>query len=376
MDGLERARLQIDEIDAQIVRLFERRMDAVQAVADYKRAHNLPVLQSNREEQVLARAAALLQNPRREAALRRVFETLMAVSRQAQNAQNGAETLAPAPLAADARLVYPGCEGSFSEQAARAFFGPERPAEPLDTFEEAARAVASGRADASILPIENTTTGSVIENYDLLQKYNLCIVGEAIVRVTHNLLGAPGASIEDIRQVHSHPQALLQCQAFLGAHPIWRLIGSSNTALSARAVAENGDRGVAAIASLRAAEKYGLEVLARGIETEKQNFTRFVAVARQGAPGPADKASVVFTLDNRPGALAAAIACFARHGVNMSKLESRPRHERPWEYAFYADLDWDRDAGALQAALDELAECATSLRPLGLYRRAAGGKTL
>lgn len=374
MPDLNDYRAEIDRIDAQISQLYEQRMSVVEGVTAYKRAHGMPVLQPSREAQVLDKAAARVQNPRYVPGARRLFETLMAVSRQAQHAELDAPasdvSALPARQTEVPRAVYPGCEGSFSEQALLNYFEGRCHAQAVARFEDAARAVRDGEADCALLPIENSTAGSVNETYDLLLKYDLYITGEQQERITHSLLGVPGAHIEHIRQVQSHPQAIAQCHDFLAAHPDWCVYPSGNTALSARAVARAGDRTQAAIASVRAAKLYGLEVLAQGIESENRNYTRFVVVSRRPWEGAGDKASLFFTLENRPGALCSVLEDFAQYGLNMCKLESRPVPGEPWTYAFYADFDWDGDARPLTAALEAAVHHTSNRRLLGCYRRA------
>lgn len=374
MRDLSDYRAQIDRIDRQLVALFEARMGVVAQVAAYKRAQGMQVLQPDRERQVLDKAEALLKDPAHGPAVRQVYETLMAVSRALQH-QSLLDDDKAVPQAVswkdEPRVVYPGAQGAFSEQAALCFFGPGAHVQAADTFEMAAAAVAAGRADYAVLPIENSTAGSVEETYRLLGEYSLKIAGEQPVRVRHHLLGVPGSSLAGIRQVRSHPQAIAQCHGFLMAHPQISVLPEANTALSAQAVARLGDPSVAAIASLRAAEQYGLIPLCQEIQDARHNVTRFIVAA--GAPidvAGADKATLVFRLDNRAGQLARVLTAFARQGMNLSKLESRPIPDAPWAYAFYADIEWTQDRRALYRALEEAGRDAREITLLGLYRSA------
>ena len=371
MPDLTQYRARIDGIDKQLVALFEERMGVVAQVAAYKRDKGMEVLQPDREKQVLKKAESLLRDKAYGPAVRQLFETLMAVSRGLQHEALGDDQVAPGAgqWTQAPRVVYPGAEGAFSEQAALSFFGHKAKPRALDTFEKAAAAVKAGLADYAVLPIENSTAGSVEETYRLLGEYGLSIVGEQLIRVRHHLLGAPGSRLSDIREVRSHPQAIAQCHGFLLMHPDMAVVTSANTALSARAVAEMGDLSVAAIASLRAATQYGLTPLCRDIQDRRHNLTRFIVAA----PAPidvagADKATLMFCLDNQAGQLARVLTAFARQGVNLSKLESRPIPDTPWAYAFFADIQWTQDRRALYRALEEAGRDMREMKLLGLYK--------
>lgn len=266
------------------------------------------------------------------------------------------------------RITYPGTEGSFSQQAAKAFFGPEAAYQGFESWEEAARSVAEGKAEYGVFPVENSSAGSVPLSYELVNRYSLHIVGEAKVPVRHYLLGLPGANVEEITQVHSHPQAIAQCSDYLAAHPAWQLIPSANTALSAREVAEKGDPTRAAIASLEAAQAFGLKVLAENIQSSQVNATRFNAVSREGKSlKEPNKATIFFIVENQVGALCRVLTCFAHYGLNMSRIESRPLKGRPFEYYFLADFEGPMDEGHLARALADCREATREMRLLGIY---------
>jgi prephenate dehydratase len=220
-----------------------------------------------------------------------------------------------------------------------------------------------------MIPIENALAGSITENYDLLLEFpDVHIVGETQVRVEHNLIGLPGTSLDTIKRVFSQPPALAQSKQFLDAHPKWEAVPFYDTAGSVKHIAQLKDPSLAAIASSEAARVYGMEILVPGVETNHRNFTRFFLIARpeQAARGVPNKASLVFGTADEPGALTRCLAVFATHGVNMTKLESRPIHGRPWDYMFYVDLRLPEPA-AFQAAFDELGRVAKDLRLLGVY---------
>ncbi|MBR6029014.1 MAG: bifunctional chorismate mutase/prephenate dehydratase [Clostridia bacterium] len=267
------------------------------------------------------------------------------------------------------RIAYPGIAGSFSYGAARdAFPGAELIG--FEAFRDAAEA-ALRQADYALLPIENSFAGAVQSTYALLDSMLLHIVGEAARPVRHQLLGLPGATLPGIRRITSHPQALAQCDAFLSALKNVQLLPSPNTAISARQVSESCDPALAAIASTEAAEAYGLQVLAQDIQTARNNTTRFVILSRR--PEPIDlpnKATVVFRLNHEVGALARVLLCFAKSGLNLTRIESRPLPETPFQYFFSADFEGVGDPAVLHAAIRDAEPYTASLRLLGLYRKA------
>ncbi len=268
-------------------------------------------------------------------------------------------------------VSFPGTQGSFSQQAAVAFFGEDCDYLPCDTFPGAMEAVAFKEAAYAVLPIENSSAGAVGETYDLLIKSNLHIVGEQVLPVAHHLLAVKGSCLTDIREIHSHPQALSQCRNFLSLYPSIVQVPSLNTALSAKSVAQSGDTGQAAIAGSLAAKLYGLEILKENIHDNVNNTTRFVVISRDSSPlHTPDKASVTFHVANQVGSLAQLLTCFAEHGVNLSKIESRPIPGKSWEYFFFADFEGAMDETELNKALHAASNCARELRLLGRYKKA------
>ncbi len=265
------------------------------------------------------------------------------------------------------RIAYQGVPGAFSEEAA-AGFAPEAEAVGYPTFEEAFEAAATGDCDYACLPVENSIAGSINQTYDLLTDSVLNVVGERIVRVHHNLLVKPGVSLAEVRRVYSHPQALAQCQRFIRQHGL-EAVTDFDTAGAAKLLAENGGDGRAAIASRRAAERYGLEVAAERIEDLPFNYTRFFVLGAEGpvpAAGPS-KSSLVLATRHRPGELVACLEVFPRHGINMTKLESRPRRDKPWSYLFYVDVEGHIDEPNVAAAMTDLMRKAAFVKFLGSY---------
>ena len=264
-------------------------------------------------------------------------------------------------------VAYQGVSGAFSEQAALQF-APEAETIGFATFDEAFEAAVSGRCTHACLPVENSLAGSINQTYDLLTDSVLHVVGEQVVRVHHNLLARPGTRIEDVRRVYSHPQALAQCQGYLRKHG-FEAVTDFDTAGAAKLISENGGEGKAALASKRAAAAYGLEVLAENVEDLDFNYTRFFVlgadpVARGDGP---QKTSLVLAVRHRPGDLVDCLVEFPEHGLNMTKLESRPRRDKPWSYLFYVDLEGHVEDPAVAAALTGLMRKAAFVKFLGSY---------
>ena len=265
------------------------------------------------------------------------------------------------------RIAYQGEPGAFSEAAAQRV-APDAQLVPCKTFEEVFASVEEAPAGYGIVPIENSIGGSIHRNYDLLVANELTIVGEVELPVVHQLLALPGATMDKLRRVYSHPQALAQCERFLRTLTGVEIIATYDTAGSAKMVAEERLEDAAAIASARAGELFGLAPLASSIQDFSDNITRFLVIGRRpfGDSVP-DKTSIVFSLPNEPGALFKALSVFALRGIDLTKLESRPIPGRPWEYLFYVDLAAARDELPCSRALAHLAEFASMLRTLGSY---------
>jgi len=267
------------------------------------------------------------------------------------------------------KVAFQGERGAYSEEAVMLLF-PDADVLPLRTLQEVFEATATGRVDRGVVPVENSQAGSINETYDLLLRHNLLITGEVDVRVQHCLLSLPGETLESVEKVFSHPQALAQCEEFLRRLGV-EMVPTYDTAGSAKMVASQKLRGCAAIASRRAAMLYGLQVLASGIETNPDNYTKFLAVGREPAPySQASKTSLVFATRNVPGALYRALGAFANRQINLTKLESRPSRRRPWEYIFYVDFEGHLQDPACRDALEELKVHTTFLKILGSYPKA------
>jgi arogenate/prephenate dehydratase len=267
------------------------------------------------------------------------------------------------------RIAFQGAPGAYSEVAAqRAWPGVETV--PCEHFEDVFASVEAGRTSHGLLPIENSTGGSIHRNYDLLLEHDLPIVAETELQVVHNLVALPGTDLSQIRRIWSHPQALAQCENFLRSLPNVEIVASYDTAGSARTIREQQLTDTAAVASARAAEIFELAVLSSAIQDFRDNITRFLLIARDPQPlGSPDKTSIVFALHNTPGALFKALSVFALRDIDLTKLESRPMRGRPWEYLFYVDLAAGRADVRCGRAIVHLAESAKWVKTLGSYAR-------
>ena len=273
------------------------------------------------------------------------------------------------------RVAFQGEPGAFSEAAAIQLLGGEIRTVPRATFEAAFTAIAEGAADALLAPVENSLAGSVVRVFDLLMESRLAIVAETILPIEMQLIAAPGASLADIRSVASHPMALAQCERFFAAHPQWKRVPAEDTAGSVREALSRGDKSSAAIAGRRAAEHYHGVILAESIQDNAENFTRFVLLLPEKESATwispqARKVSLAMRLAHRPGALLASLEPFAKYGVNLLKIESRPIHGRPWEYQFFIDVEAETPA-RLDAALAEVRSATSEIRVLGRYLAAS-----
>jgi chorismate mutase/prephenate dehydratase len=379
MSELDVLRGGIDEVDRQIVTLFERRMAITRQVGEYKQSVGMPVLDPRREREVLEAKTAWLTNPELKTDVVLLYETIMGISRRQQRrlVQEGEDPdylrilqdIAAARTPVEhPRVVYQGEPGAYSEMAAMNFFGPEVQAKGLKQFRDVFLAIKNKEADYGVLPIENTSTGAIRQIYDLLTEYDCHMVGETTVRVAHCLMALPGTSMEDIRTVYSHEQGLFQCEAFLNAHPDWKQIPQDDTAGSAMMVARSGDPTKAAICSKRSADIYGLEILAEDINSNAENTTRFVVVApqmelREGR----DKICTCFRVPHQSGSLHEILTIFAVHGLNMVRLESRPVQGHNFEYMFFLEFTGDLLSPDMPAVLRELTQSTDGFRVFGNF---------
>lgn len=378
MDLLE-LRNQLDQVDRSIVELFEKRMELCGQVAEFKINTGKAVFDKEREKQKIASVRALAKDEFNSQAVEELFIQLMTMSRKLQykiladhtggRYDSGFTTVDRLWEEQDrVRVVFQGVEGAYSHEATLKYFGQDTDAYHVEQWEDAMRDVRDGKADFAVLPIENSSAGIVSDVYDLLVKYDNCIVAETFVKVEHALLGLPGAKAEDIKTVFSHPQALMQSSQYLNARRDWQQISLANTAVAAKRVAGDGDRTQAAVASEIAGRLYGLEVLERSINHNKDNVTRFVILARNKVyKKDASKVSVCFELAHESGTLYNMLSNFIYNNVNMTMIESRPIVGKNWEYRFFVDFEGNLGDEAVQNALSGISQEALSLKVLGNF---------
>lgn len=367
----------VDDIDRVLLHALGERARLMRDITAAKAVAELPLRDEAREAALLAHRATYAEGLGLDPALvRRLYREILddAVRRQ-RDWLTEVPDVAAGPLV----VAYQGTEGAYGHEAARRHFGVER--RPVTfkayrSFRETLDAVQRGHADRAVLPIENSTAGSVHEVYDLLFQMNLAIVGEEIVEVRHCLLGVPGATLEGLTRVVSHPQALAQCSEFLAERPDVEQQPAANTAVAARRVGEEGVTSQAAIASAEAGDRYGLVVLARDIANQAVNLTRFVVVAATPVdcdPKVDAKVALVLGTRHERGALVRCLNVLADEGISLTKLESRPRPGVAWEYVFYVDVEGHTAEPRMQAALTGLTAATQFLRVLGCFPRAVSG---
>ena len=376
MEDLQELRKQIDQIDQEMVRLFEARMDVCRQVAEYKIANGKKVLDRSRELEKLDTLGGMAHNDFNRHGVRELFQQIMAMSRKLQYQLLEKEGVSGSlPFTRidhidrkHCRVVYQGVEGAYQHQAALEYFGKDVNVFHMDTWKECMEAIKEGMADYAVLPIENSSAGEVNDIYDLLEEYENYIVGEQIIKIQHALLGVPGTKLEDIRTVFSHPQALMQCAGYLNRHPQWKQISLSNTAVAAEKAAQDGDKSQAAIAGEITAKLYGLEILEMPVNDCRFNSTRFIIVTnRKMYEKDARKVSICFELPHVSGSLYNILSHIIYNDLNMCKIESRPIPERNWEYHFFVDFEGNLDDGAVKNAIRGIAEEAVNFKILGNY---------
>lgn len=373
---LQACRDQLDQIDKKIVELFEARMAVCGEVAEDKIRTGKAVYDGAREQQKLDTVEQMAHSEYNRIAVRELFSQMMTISRRYQyrllaehgmGIDLGFRKIDALDLG-DVRVVYQGVEGAYSHAATLQYFGRDVDAYHVEQFEDAMQEVRDGRADYAVLPIENSSAGAVTDNYDLLVQYKNYIVAETFVAASHALLGTPDAELSDIRTVYSHPQALMQSSAFLGAHREWKQISLENTAVSAKKVIDEGDKSQAAVASETAGKLYGLKVLKTAIQNNQGNTTRFMILSRDAVyRKDAGKVTISFELAHKSGTLYSILGNFIYNGVNMRKIESRPIAGRSWEYRFFIDIEGNLDDAGIKNALKGISEEAQNMRILGNY---------
>lgn len=370
---LSESRAKIDKIDAEIVRLFQERMDVATDVAAYKRSTGKKVFDPQREDEKINALRGMVEDEFNKTAVEDLFRQIMSISRKHQY-----QVLGPAvnevpfrqvdslDVNEDTKVVCFGEHGAFTEQAMEEVFGTNITSFNKQSFREVMETVANGEAKYGVLPIENTSTGGITDIYDLLVDYDVTIVAEHVVKVEQALLGLPGTKIEDIQMIYSHPQGLMQCAKFLESHSNIMTKSYSSTSGAAKKVYDEQDKTQAAIASERAAKVFGLEVLQSSLNYENNNCTRFIIITNQKIfLSDANKLSLCFEIKHQAGALYNMLANFYYNDLNLTKIESRPIEKRNWEYRFFVDVEGNINSPGVGNALATVKEFASKLTVLG-----------
>lgn len=381
MEETQALRGEIDALDERLGRLLLERLELARRLGTIQADLGLPELDSRREAEIMQRVARLTEDEDRKLEFAKLYEAIFALSRREQRLsrlEGGTgegyrryrEALARARRSVERpRVVYQGEPGAYSEMACLSFFGTEVPYVGLSRFEDVFQAVAQGEADYAVVPIENSSTGAIRQVCELLGEYEHFIVGETAVKVEHCLMVPHGATLDTITHVYSHEQGLFQSDRFLKRHPDWVQIPCGDTAGSGRYVAQTGDITKAAIGSARAAELYGLDILARRTNDNGDNTTRFVVVSPQmELRAEADKISAMLSLPHEVGSLNEVLTIFTVHGLNLVKLESRPMPGHSWEYLFFVEFTGSFAQAETDAALRELSQLCMTLRIMGNFK--------
>ncbi len=353
--NIDELRKKIDKIDAEVVKLVAERQAISKEIGKGKNKTSKLIEDRERELRVLEHVRALARDMKISPGdVENIYRQIITASKKIQGVA----------------VAFQGEPGAYSEEAAIRFFGKSTRGVPRETFDAVFEAVQNGEAPFAMVPVENSLEGSVTRAYDLLLDSPLMICGETELRISHCLIAMEGTTLDTIKFVYSHPQALGQSRNFLN-HLKAEIIPASDTAGSVRMIKEQGRLDSAAVASARAAEIYGLRIIAREIEDNPHNFTRFFVLSKEDSPPTgSDKTSIVFTLKHKPGALYDCLREFAERKINLTKLESRPTRHQVWEYNFYMDFSGHREEKGVAEALKALEEHAVFVKILGSYPRA------
>lgn len=374
MSDLDNCRKDIDSIDKQLVELFEKRMDIAVKVVEYKEKNNLPILNETREKQVIEKNIGNLKNKDYSSLIREFFTNLMGLSRKLQSrfiSHESVENINDSIDIIKARVGFQGVKGSFSQEALINYFGKNNEIKSYEEFEDVFLALRNNEIDYGVLPIENSYTGAITQVYDLLVKCGFYIVGEECIKIEHYLLGVKGANFGDIEEIYSHTQGFEQCRGFLNYYSQIKQIPYHNTAISAKLISDLNDKTKAAIASKRAAEIYGLDILRERINDKKDNCTKFIIIGKKlEVTKECNKVSVVFSLEDEAGTLYRLLGHFAENNINMLKIESRPNKHELWKYLLYVDFEGHLYDEKVKIALELIGKNSGYFKLLGSYKRA------
>lgn len=372
MKDLETCRQEIDEIDQQMIALFEKRMKVAKDVVTYKLAKDLEIFQPVRELQVIEKNVNRIQSEELKNYAHLFIQDMMNISKSYQATFMPLQDVFKlhTPQINDITVGFQGIPGSFSYEALELYFSKDTKRKNYCHFEDVFQALKNDEIDYGVVPLENSSTGAIHDNYDLIRDYGFYIVGEQSISVSQHLLGIKGSQIKDLQKVYSHPQGLLQTSVFLSQHPHIQPVEYVNTAMAAQYVAKENNKHLAAIASSQAAKLYDLEILQKDIQNIKSNATRFIIFSKQlEKTKDASCVSIVFTLNHEVGALYQVMKIIRDHQINMLRIESRPLKQTPWEYYFYVDFEGNLENQSIILALEDMKAHTNTLRVLGNYAK-------
>ena len=373
MDLLGDYRTEIDKIDKEMTKLLEKRMNISKSISKYKMEHDMQIFHPEREKIVIEKNKGYLENKEYGDLVESYYDNLMYLSRLVQqNVIYSENNIYTKPYKNDRENLvvgYQGVPGSFGNEAMLKYFKNIKEAKSYEKFEDVFKAVEDGEIEYGILPVENSSTGGIGTVEDLLKEYNLYIVGEECIRISQNLVGIKGATVDDIKEVYSHPQGFEQSTKFFDKHKDYNLIPYSNTAISAKLVSDLKDKSKAAIASERAAKLYDLKIIKKDVNDLKNNYTRFIVIGRDlECDETCDKVSILFSIEDTSGGLYTVIRDIKEFGLNMSKIESRPNRNNPWNYIFFVDFDGNLFDVNIKKAINTIARSSKYFKLLGCYR--------
>lgn len=372
MKDLKQCRQEIDEIDKQLIKLFEKRMSLSKEVVTYKLAHDMEIFQPQREHEVIEKNAARIENDELKEYAKKFVQDIMDIGKSYQ------ATFIPLKDAyhlacrkhENVKVGYAGVPGAFAHQAMLEYFGDVNNVNYVN-FKDVYEAMKNDEIDYGIVPLENSSTGAINDNYDLVRDYDFYIVGEHSVDITQHLLGLKGAKIEDIKDVYSHPQGIMQSSNYLRAHQNITVHDYSNTAAAAKFVSESNDKTKGAIASKIAAKLYNLDIIQENIHNEQSNNTRFIIIGKHLEDHEqTDRVSIVFTLEHQVGSLHSVLKTIRDHHINLSRIESRPIKDKRWQYYFYIDFEGSLHDDNVKLALEQMKTKCLTLRVIGNYQHA------
>lgn len=376
MENLDYYRIKIDELDKEITRLFEERMDTVIKIANYKKDNDLPIFNRDREDEVIEKNVGYLKNNDYSEETRKFFISLMEVSRELQSRKmieaeeviEKKENVSETKSQKQGKVGFFGAPGSFCEEAMIKYFGPIENACACDEFEDVFIAVKNDEIKYGIVPIENSSTGAISQVYDLLYKYGFYIVGEECIKINQNLIGVKGTTIDTIKEIYSHPQPIQQSTEFLKNYSEWKLIPFHSTSVSAKLISDLNDTSKAVIGSVRCASLYNLEIIKENINNKSDNSTRFIIISKElETDSNCNKVSVVFSLEHKAGTLYKLLRHFAENNINMMKIESRPMEKGAWKYFLYIDFEGNIESQEVKTALKLIEQSSAYFKLIGTY---------